>query len=714
MREALLADRSFSRRALGTAILLLAAASQVARAQLPADSAARQRSTSDSARADSARRAPTALAPVRVTALGGSLSAARVPYAVSLAIPADAARLRAPLALDDALRGVPGLAVDNRYNIALGERITIRGFGARTQFGVRGVHVDVDGIPATMPDGQTTLSHVDPGSVASSEVLRGPASSLYGNAAGGVVRLTTLSPLQLGNDVRLSSGIAERGTVTTRGSISGVAGSWGGEARASSLDYRGFREHSNARDLRGGGQLVHVAARDTLRLTLATVDYDADNPGGLTDSASVAAPRTASATNLRYRTGERGSHRQAGVDWRRSAEGWLLDASAWGLTRHLVNPIPQRIIDLNRRAAGARVAVEHGTNEDRVAFGAGIEHGSQWDDRRSFDSQNGLRGAINLDQNERVASDGAFARAALEISPAVTALASVRGDRVAFRVGDHLVTATNPDDGGSRTMSAVSPSVGVSWMLTPRFSTYANVATAFETPTTTELANRPSGAGGMNPELSPQRVVATEVGARAPLGMLGLATVALFDAHIRDALVPFEVATAPGRQFYRNASRARQRGIEGSASALLQPWALARVAATIVDARFAATDTAAGLVAGRRIPGVAPFRLDASLTAGAGGPVRAEILATMQSRTPANDVNTAWAPAFTIVDVDAGLAPRTVGAVSVSASASLSNLLDRRYDTSVVPNAARGRFFEPGPGRTLTVTVELSRHRAPR
>jgi len=704
-----LPDRTNTSCALGCALVLLAAAApSAARGQSSADSGRR-----DSTRSDSAR-APTALAPVRVTALGGSLSPARVPYAVTIIAPAEAARLRAPLALDDALRGVPGLAVDNRYNIALGERITIRGFGARTQFGVRGVHVDVDGIPATMPDGQTTLSHVDPATVGSSEVLRGPASSLYGNAAGGVVRLTTLSPLQLGNDVRLSTSIAERGTATTRGSVSGVAGRWGGSARVSSLDYHGFRVHSDARDLRGGGQLVRAGERDTLRVTLATVDYDADNPGGLTDSASVAAPHTASATNLRYQTGEKGSHRQAGIAWRRSLSGWSLDASGWGLSRHLVNPIPLRIIDLERRAAGARVAVERGAADDRLTFGAGLEHGSQFDDRRSFDSQDGERGAIALDQNERVASDGAFARAALAITPAVSALASVRGDRVAFHVDDNLVTATDPDDGGSRTMSALSPSVGLAWMLAPRFSTYANVATAFETPTTTELANRPSGAGGMNSDLAPQRVVATEVGARAPLGSVGSASLAFFDAHIRDALVPFEVPTAPGRQFYRNASRARQRGVEASASALLQPWALARVAATMVDARFAATDSAAGLVSGRRIPGVSPFRADISLTAGTGGPVRAELLATMQSRTPADDANTAWAPGYTIVDIDAGVAPRMIGLVAISASAALSNVFNRRYDTSIVPNAARGRFFEPGPGRTLTITLELSRRHGSR
>jgi iron complex outermembrane receptor protein len=205
--------------------------------------------------------------------------------------------------------------------------------------------------------------------------------------------------------------------------------------------------------------------------------------------------------------------------------------------------------------------------------------------------------------------------------------------------------------------------------------------------------------------------VSTEAGARAPLGSAGAATISVFDARIRDALVPYELASAPGRQFYRNASRARQRGVEASMSALLPASVLARVAATLIDARFAATDSAAGLIAGRRIPGVAPFRTDVSITAGAGSLLRGELLATTQSRTPADDANSAWAPGFTVIDADVGLEPRPVGSLAIGASLALSNILDRRYDTSVVPNAARARFFEPGPPRTVTITVELSRHR---
>ena len=247
------------RRALGAAIastiLHLGAGSRAAAQASGADSV-----RADSARADSLRRArPTTLAPVRITALGGSLAPNRVPYAVAVTGAAPASRLTAPLAVDEPLRGIPGVAVANRYNIALGERITIRGFGARTQFGVRGIHVDVDGVPATMPDGQTTLSHVDAGTIARTEALRGPASSLYGNSAGGALLLGTWLPARSGGDARGSLSLGERGTTTSRLELGSALGAWSAAARASSLDYNGYRVHSDARDVRGGARLAHAA-----------------------------------------------------------------------------------------------------------------------------------------------------------------------------------------------------------------------------------------------------------------------------------------------------------------------------------------------------------------------------------------------------------------------------------------------------------------------
>ncbi|HEX2777948.1 MAG TPA: TonB-dependent receptor [Gemmatimonadaceae bacterium] len=659
----------------------------------------------DSTRADSIRGArPTTLAPVRVTAAGGSLPANRVPYAVAVQLPGEAARLRAPLAIDEPLRGIPGVAVNNRYNIALGERISIRGFGARTQFGVRGVHVDVDGVPATMPDGQTTLSHVDAGTITSSEALRGPASSLYGNSAGGAILLRTWDGSRRLS--RASVSLGERGTTTSRVELGGATGRWSAAARAGSLDYRGYRMHSDARDLRTGARAARSGERDTVALALATSDYDADNPGGLTDSARTADPRSASATNLRFATGEKGVHRQAGLEWRHGAEGWNLNASAWGLLRRVDNPIPQRIIDLRRRALGGRLAVEgRPSHDDRIVLGAGVQHGLQRDDRRAYTSLNGARGGVALDQLEHVTGDGAFVRAALLPVARLSVLGALRADRVVFRVTDRRITATDPDDGGTRVMHALSPSLGAAYAWTTRISTYANIATAFETPTTTELANRPSGAGGMNPDLAPQHVISTELGARLPAGATGTATLSVFDARVRDALVPYELASAPGRQFFRNASRARHRGVEASVASTVGQWGLLRAAGTLLDARFAATDSAAGLFAGKRIPGIARLRGDLSVSAGLAGPLRGELIVAGQSRTPADDRNTAWSPGFVVLDANASTHGWGIGHATVVAGVAVTNLLNRRFDTSVVPNAARGRYFEPGPPRTVTVTI---------
>jgi iron complex outermembrane receptor protein len=687
--------------------LLLAGRALTAQTQVP-----------DSAKADTTRRASddslaqrraVALAPVRVTAFGASLNAARVPYSVSITRPSEATRAVPPLSLEEPLRGIAGLQLDNRNNIALGERLSIRGFGARTQFGVRGVRVDVDDVPATMPDGQTALTHVDPAAIGLVEVLRGPASALYGNAAGGVVRLRSASPLDAPFAVRAELGASERGTMTSRGSASSVIGGWSVDGHVSNLRYDGFRANSDAKDLRGGGRLVHAWTRDTIALTVAGVNYDAKNPGGLTDSARTADPRSASATNLRYKTGERGTHQQAGLSWRRGDSRSSLVATAYVLGRHIDNPIPQRIIDLGRRTSGARVAYDHALapagRDGSVSLGA--EYAGQRDDRRSYVSLDGVRGTIALDQRERVGNDGVFARVAMPVIADLHFLGAVRADRVRFRVADRLVTATDPDDGGTRTMRAVSPSAGLSYALGDAANVYANVGTAFETPTTSELANQPDGAGGLNRTLQPQRVTSYEVGSRMPLASLGRLSLSAYDAEIRDALVPFELASSPGRQFFRNASRSRHRGIEADAALVLGARVSSRLAVSVVDARFVRDDFNAVSRAGKRVPGVAPSRLDMECRADLGMRTSFEVALRAQSRTPANDLGTAWSPGYALIDLRASGGRHALGAVGVSPNVSVSNVLDIRYDASLIANAARDRYFEPGPGRYVSVSVAL-------
>jgi iron complex outermembrane receptor protein len=633
----------------------------------------------------------------------------RAPFAVSVAGEDEVRRARPGLALDEALGAIPGVQVDNRHNYALGERISIRGFGARAQFGVRGVRVLVDGIPATLPDGQTTLNHVDLGWLERAEVVRGPASALWGNASGGVVHLATAAPpeVPLGTEARVVSG--GDGLLRVQGAVGGRSGGWSYRAGATRLRYDGYREHSRADNTLASARLARRGDRSELRLTLNAVRYDALNPGSLSDSLLRMDRRRAFARNVAQRTGERGRQAQAGLAWRRETGAGTLELSGYGVARGIDNPIPSTIIDLERRGGGVRAAwsAERPLGAGALRWTAGAEAEAQRDLRRNFANAGGERGAPELDQRERVTGTAAFAQAALPLAGRWEALGALRYDRVRFAVRDRLPAAPdNPDDSGARTMDAWSPTLGLTFAAAPAMSLYANVATAFETPTTTELANRPDRAGGFNPELEPQRTVSWEAGAKGRLGGRGGWELAGYRARVRDALIPFEVEGAQGRQFFRNAGAARHRGVEAGVTVEPTAGIAARLAYAWTDARF--TDHTAGgeTLDGNRVPGIAPHTVDARLSweSPAGG--FAEVEVRRASALSVDDANRFRSPAHTLTDLRAGWEGARLGRVRATPFAGVTNLFDVRYNASVVVNAFGGRFYEPGPGRTLYLGIE--------
>jgi iron complex outermembrane receptor protein len=667
------------------------------------------------------RRSRTTLAPVVTTVLRTALDPARAPFAVSATTRVEVQGARPGLALDEALRGVPGVQADNRYNAALGEKISVRGFGARTQFGVRGVRVLVDGVPATMPDGQTTLNHVELGALERAEVVRGPASALYGNAAGGVLQLTSepAPDATVGQRVRVvggSDGLA-RVQSTTGGRTADGRGDW--LLSAGRLSYGGFRDYSEQRSTRVFARTGWNGAPGALRATFAWVDYDARNPGALADTARTRDPSQAFANNKNQQTGETGRHGQLGLSWQRALGPGEIEASAYGLARRLDNPIPVRVVALDRRAGGARAAYTLGFGSDSAAPAAApvrLSFGGEWqrqrDDRQNFANTRGVAGARSLDQLERVRNAAGFAQATAELGARATLLAGLRHDRVRFAAQDRLVTATNPDDSGERTMSATSPSLGVNVQLARWLRAYGNAAAAFETPTTTELANRPTGAGGFNPDLEPQRARSVEAGLTAS-GALGASVagslqLSVFRARLDQSLQPFEVPGAPGRQFFRNAGRAAHRGIEAGATVALGNAVSLRAAYTELDARFEEYTVGDSSYAGRRVPGVAPRRLD--LVAQWNGPHGAlfALEQRAQAASYADDANRARSPGWLVTSARAGSPEIRLSGVSLTPFVGVTNLFDVRWDASVTVNAAGARFYEPGTPRALFVGADLA------
>ena len=233
------------------------------------------------------------LSPVLVRVLGSSIGTG-APNPISVVHGDELRRGSAHAFLDDALRAVPGVQIQNRFNFAVGERLSIRGFGPRAQFGIRGVRAMVDGIPATLPDGQSTLDHLDLSGLGRVEILRGPNATLYGNAAGGVLHFRTLDPSTQRHGLRLGTTVGSHGLLDVHGSTTGALGGASYRAGFNHLEYDGFRRNPVADDgsTYGGAtrtvinSVVSVpVGSGTLRLVANGVDLDAANPGSLPESA---------------------------------------------------------------------------------------------------------------------------------------------------------------------------------------------------------------------------------------------------------------------------------------------------------------------------------------------------------------------------------------------------------------------------------------------
>jgi len=655
------------------------------------------------------------LEPVEVTVLRNPTVLSASPMAVSVL---DEERLRSGRSgtfLEEALQGLPGVQVQNRFNPAVGERVAIRGFGARAQFGVRGVRVLVDGIPATLPDGQSTLEHIDLGSIGRVEAVRGPASALFGNASGGVLAFHTAMPGPQPARIEAEAVFGSHGHEKFQATGSGTVGDTGYLLSLSTVTWEGFRERPNdpgetygASDRLGlNARLFRPLAGGELALTLNLLDLDAENPGSLPANLRDDPTRPAWNFNILQGASKEVRQGQVGARWRTTGEGLNWETSLFAIRRTVVNPIPSAIIDLSRQGLGARVQA---SREEAVAWGplrwyVGIESELQDDDRLNFANERGQKGDLGLDQDERVRSLGLFAQAALPLPTRGEVMLGLRHDRHEFRARDRFPREPGEAVGtGDRSMSAFSPSVGLHLPVSSRVDLFSSVSTFFETPSTTELANRPDAAGGFNPDLEPQDGVSGELGLRGRLGD-GRSSweVTAYRTNLENELVPFEVEGSPGRTYFRNAGSSRHQGLEASLSmAMPNRPVRADLSYTWTDARFREFRLEDADFSGNRIPGLAPHHGRVALRV-APEMFFTEVSARYAHRIPVNDTNSEYTRSHTLVELRGGLRGVEVSGVTVSPWAAVTNLLDRDYMASVAVNAFGGRFYEPGPGRSFQV-----------
>jgi iron complex outermembrane recepter protein len=694
------------------------------------------------------------LAPIVVTATRVAESSADLPVSIDLVDAVAMHRGQLQENLSESLVTVPGVSAQSRQNYAQDLQLSIRGFGARSSFGVRGVRLYSDGIPGTMPDGQGQFSQFDIGSADRIEVLRGPFSALYGNSSGGVIAIFTQDALpgyQVGAAVDYGSFNTQRYALNTGGE-DGIVNY---VVDASHFQTDGYRVHSDA-ERNHFNTKVRIEPNDNSKLTVVANVVQTpyvDDALGLTTAQVAANPTSAGVGAIPYNTRKNLSQEQLGVAYDEQLNS-NDSVTATVYAGHRETTQFQAIPEATQAAAplypGAVIALDrayygvdwHATDQREVAgmplkLTGGLAYDDLEEGRKGYanysGSQLGVEGALRRDEANHVYDLDQYLQAEWDPTERWLVIAGVRNNDVDVTSHGHLPVL---DDADSRLhYGAVNPVAGVTYRASSAVNVYASYGKGFETPTLNDLAYRSINGSlpGLNTSLKPARSNNYEVGVKAGTDRVR-ADLAAFYIKTVDELAVLQ--NSSGRTVDQNIGETTRRGLE---LALDGNWAggfSARVAYTYIRAVVAQSyytcvaapcnplpalgggapvnpadplpATYRYVAAGRYLPAVPMNSLYTGLTwsyAPLGFSATMEV--ESRARIYADDANSSAAPSYWLSNLRAGF-EQDSKRWHLSEYARVDNLANRAYIGSVIVNETNSRFFEPAPGRTAYIMFNAS------
>ncbi|MDX6034171.1 TonB-dependent receptor [Acinetobacter baumannii] len=654
-----------------------------------------------------------------------------------LQTPASVFRIEAPqvdsssqVNLTEVVKGIPSLQIRNRENYAQDLQLSMRGFGARSTFGVRGIRLYVDGIPATMPDGQGQTSNIDLSSLDHVEVLTGPFSSLYGNSSGGTI-LTSTKEGQGKDSIELSysggSHDKSRAGLVLQGGAKG-ANEPSYIISSSYFDTDGYREHSGAEKVLNNAKLSwNLDDGSKINWVTNYVKIHADDPQGLTHDQWNANPKQQVPFLKQFNVRKDIEQTQTGVTWSKPINDKNeLYAMAYLGNRQVTQyqSIPKSTQDVSINHAGGVIDFERNyygadfrwTGKEllpNTTLSVGVALDAMDEDRKGFENFNlvngqpsyGVKGNLRRDEDNTLWNIDPYLQASWQFLPTWRLDTGVRYSNVHYKSKDNYLS--NGDDSGKTDYDKVLPSVALSWQILPELMAYVSYAKGFETPTFTEMAYRPDGQSGFNFDLTASTSDTYETGLKSQ-NQLGDFTLAVFQTKTKDDIV--SAGNSNGRSTFRNADKTLREGVEFAWNKKLWRDLIATASYSYLDATFDADIPALGNIAqissGNAIPGIAKNQAYASLAWQPSHGLYGGVDVQYMDKVYVNDTNSDAAPSYSVTSANVGYA-WVIGDWKVNSFARVDNLFDKKYAGSVIVNDGNSRYFEPADGRNWSAGLRV-------
>ncbi|MEO8004406.1 MAG: TonB-dependent receptor [Betaproteobacteria bacterium] len=667
------------------------------------------------------------LAPIVVTPTRIEQSSFDLPVSIDAFTKEQIQQNQATVNLSETISHAPGIVANTRQNYAQDLQVSIRGFGARSTFGIRGVRLYADGIPLTMPDGQGQAANIDLGSARQIEVMRGPFSALYGNSSGGVINVFTEDGPQ-DFTVTGSAWAGSFGSSKIGLKLGGQQGAVNYIFDVSRFDTDGYRDHSSAtRDTVNGKVRLNVGEDTTVTLIANYLNQpDTQDPLGLTKAQMQQNREQAGTGAIAQDTRKSIENSQAGaiLDKKLNAEDSIRVLGYAGkrtVEQFLALTFAGRgVVDLNREFEGLDMRWTRQTElaSRPFTFTLGLNYDTLDEVRKGFTNNAGDIGALGRNEDDTVFDFDQYVQAQWDLTDRWSLSGGVRHSVVKFKSEDHFVTGTNGDDSGSLSFSKTTPVGGLVFKVTPVFNLYANVGKGFETPTFAELAykNTSATSTGLNFGLKPAESTNYEFGAKAYLGSSTRVNAAVFKTDTKNEIVV--LINNAGRSVYQNVDSTSRKGFELGVDTQFGYGFTGLLSYTYLEAKFensfltcgtsaACTVPNINVPSGNKIPGV-PQNLIYGEIGWAYAPMgfSSAVEARWVDKVYTSDRNDESADAYTLINLRFGLEQK-FGGWKFNEFTRVDNLFDKEYVGSVIVNASNGQYYEPAPGINYTVGVSV-------